>query len=497
MKILFIYSFSFEVPSKNKPINPDHSQIGISYISSLLKEHGHQTKLLALPRIFGDNFRDNIDSRIYDFKPKLICFTAVSTEFPFISSVAAYIKKQYPDIYLLAGGVHVSLNPERVLDNTFDALCIGEGEYPALELVSQLEMGSTPTSIENLWIKHGSEIEKNTARQFVQDIDSLPFPDREMWLEWTDDKLLNQKNLRYTVLLGRGCPFQCAYCSNHALKKIAPGPYVRFRSPNNIVEEIKTLCEKFPLTSEIYLEIETIGANKKWAMELCATLEKYNSTLTSPLAYGVNLRITPNDNLETLFEAFKKCNISFVNIGLESGSEKIRREVLKRNYSNQDVISAVQLARKFGIKVCFFNLVGLPGETVEDFNETIKMNRICLPDWFQLSIFYPYQGTDLYKLCIDKGYIKEDMETKWERRVAVLDYPEFSKKQIQRCFYWFDYYVYRGHKPTLALIGTALYRATQYRPILFIFFKIVNRTISLLGIRYLVKKLHALNKKND
>ena len=92
MKILFIYSFSFTAPSKEKPITTDHTQFGISYISSLLKKHSHQTKLLVLPQFFGEKHKESIDFYIKNFYPKLICFTSVSTEFPFICDVAKYIK---------------------------------------------------------------------------------------------------------------------------------------------------------------------------------------------------------------------------------------------------------------------------------------------------------------------------------------------------------------------------------------------------------------------
>jgi len=467
MNILFIYSLNI-VGSSTKPLeSPEQIQFGISYISSFLKKHGHQTKMIVLSRTSPRNNRDILDEYLKKFSPRLICFTAVSTEYQFITNIAKYIKGKWPDIYLLVGGPHVSLNPNGVLLDSFDALCVGEGENPILELVSQLEENTTPSVILNLWIKHGSEIEKNLPRPFLQDLDSLPFPDREMWQEWTEER----PGARYSVLLGRGCPFQCTYCSNHALKKLAPGPYVRFRSPDNIIEEIRDIVRLPIRKREIYLEVESFGVDKEWAIELCSRLECFNKTVNQHLSFGVNLRITPNADFEDLLVACKKANFRFINIGLESGSERVRREILKRNYSNKDVINTVNLARKYGLKVAFYNMIGIPGETMADFKETVKINQICLPDWHLTGIFFPYPGTDLYFLCEKQGLLKESFGAKIERTRSTLDLPKFSKKQIQKSYIWFDYYVYKGRKPAYKILGRVLRAYFTSKPCLAIFWK--------------------------
>jgi len=227
---------------------------------------------------------------------------------------------------------------------------------------------------------------------------------------------------------------------------LAPGNYVRFRSPENIVEELSDIAAKFPakkeIKKEIYLEVESFGVDKKWAIDLCSKLEAFNKTLSQPFSFGANIRITLNADLEDLFIACKKANFRFINIGLESGSERVRREILRRNYSNEDVINAVKLARKHGLKVCFYNMVGLPGETMADFKETVRVNRICLPDWHLTGVFFPYPGTELYSLCQEQGLLKNSSGKKKEieRMKATLDLPGFSRKQIQRSYILFDYY---------------------------------------------------------
>lgn len=452
MHILFISSLD-DIQSPSKPLQTQQQiQFGISYISSLLKKHGHRTRLIIASKIAGRRNEDIINKYIRAFQPELVCFTAIATEYPFIAGIAKYIKSRYEDIYLLIGGPHASLNPEEVILGDFDALCVGEGENPALELVSQLEKGVTPSRIPNLWIKRVSDIEKNATRPFLEDIDSLPFPDREMWREWIEET----HGLISSVLLGRGCPFQCSYCCNHALQKMAEGTYVRYRSPNNIIKEIKEIVTAFPDTKEIYLEVETIAVKKEWSLNLCVELERFNAELRKPVFFGANVRITPNADMGELFAAFKRCNFRFINIGLESGSERVRREILKRNYSNDDVINTVRLAREHGLKIHLYNIIGIPGETMADFKETVRVNRECLPDRHLTSIFFPYPGTDLYSLCKKQGLLEGPSDRRMERKKAVLDLPGFSKREIQKSYILFDHYVYKGVKPVYKILSRVL-----------------------------------------
>lgn len=457
MNILFIYSVR-HYQSPKKPVL-DHKNIyfGISYISSLLKSHGYSTDLLVLTRVTKKKFINRV---IREFQPKLICITSVTSEYNFNSKIAKFIKTEYPSIYVLIGGIFSSLNPNKAILGPFDAVCIGEGEYPTLELVKQLEAGKKPGKIQNLWIKTGNTVEKNSTRDFYQDLDKFPFADREMWEKWIFNKNTGSQNL----LISRGCPFKCSYCYNHAWKKVSSGNYVRFRSVENILEEIKEVIKKYPYTKDIYFEGDNIGTNFEFIMDLCSVLEKISQK--SKLKFGVNLRIVPNRNYEELFRALKKANFR-VNIGLESGSNRIRKNVLRRNYSNGDVVKAVMLAKKYGIEVRTFNMVGLPGETLADFKKTVQVNRICLPNRLFINVFCPYPGTDIYKMSKKMNILPDKLDPSREFCRPNLVLEKFSKQKIQREFQWFYYNVYRGFKPSHLLIGSVLIYKTVSSPLLF------------------------------
>ena len=443
MNVLFVHAEEDHY-SHEKPLEGyERMQFGISYISSVLKEEGHRTRLVV-PTRESDAV---VFEHIRDFNPGLVCFTSVYTVFDFITEVAGRVKGRHPDIFLAVGGPHASLRPDECLEAAFDAVCVGEGEYPTLELVEQLESGRFPWGIPNLLIKSDNGVERNPTRPFLEDIEALPFPDREMWLPWLANPLS-----RPSILAGRGCPFQCTYCCNHALRRLADGKFVRLRSPENIAEEILSIKRVLYLLEEMYLEVETLGANREWALELCSRLEDINEQYDVPIAYGTNLRVTPNADYEKLFTALERSNFRFVNIGLESGSEKVRRDILKRRYSNQDVMEAVSAARKHGVKVGFYNLIGLPGETREDFRETVRMNRACQPDWYLLSAFFPYPGTELHETSLERGLLDGPVDRKLERRRPVLDQPGFTKRQIKRRLTWSPLLFYGGHRPAREVI---------------------------------------------
>ncbi len=445
MNVLFVHTEQ-DPYSPSKPLEIlERVQFGISYISSVLKKEGHATALTVL---CGETV-DDIDERIRAFDPGLVCFTSVFTEYGTICKVAARVKKRRPDLFTLLGGPHATLRPEECLaEGLFDAVCVGEGEYPTLELAEQLAAGKYPSGIPNMLIRRpGGEVERNAPRPFLEDLDSLPFPDREMWIPWCANPAS-----RPSILVGRGCPFSCTYCSNHALRRTAPGGYVRVRRPRNVVEELEAMKKAEPTFGEAYLEVETLGVNKDWALELCSELRGFNSRLEEPITFGANLRVTPDPDYEELFAAMADANFRFVNIGLESGSERMRREVLKRRYSNRDIIATVEAARRHGLQVGIYNLIGLPGETPGDFRETVRVNRACQPDWFLLSVFYPYPGTELHDRCRDLGLLDTPTDTYLERRRPVLDLPGFSKRQVARWRDWFPLFVYGGHRPARELL---------------------------------------------
>jgi radical SAM superfamily enzyme YgiQ (UPF0313 family) len=444
MNVLFVDSVERAI-SRERPLRFCQIQLGISYISSVLKEDGHSTGLVVLSSERPKAGLAQAVEAVERCAPDVVAFTCVSTQYPFIESAARSIRRARPNAYLVIGGPHASLVPEDPAGSVFDAVCIGEGEEAMRELVGELESGRRPSGIANMWLRLADgSIERNPPRPFLQDLDGLPHPDRDMWLPWVHTDPFDFP----TVLLGRGCPHSCTYCSNYALRRLASGTYVRFRSPASIVEEIEEVRRRY-VTGDpcIYLEVETIGLDRQWVLELCEALRRYNDTLDEPLRFFCNYRISRKSIDEEMFRALAAAGVGRLNIGLESGSERVRRDVLRRSYSNDDFLRVVELARANGIEVNVFNMIGIPGETLSDHMETVRLNREARPGYSYTSIFYPYPGTDLHRVCAERGLLSDGFEHHLERQRPVLDLPEFPRRQVQRAFDLFEWRVNEGRWP--------------------------------------------------
>lgn len=426
MKILFVFTDSTwlagdEVHDR-RLVGIHH---GISILSSVLKNHGHQTKL----EFASVNFNQKaIRKSIQDFTPQLICFTSVSRELALNYEIARFIKSAFPDIYLVLGGSHVTINPKDCPMHPFDAFCIGEGEAAIVELVNMLEDGQRPIKdIRNLMI--GNNGNYTPPRPFVEDLDRIPFADREIWEEILPEKY-RYKRVRTSILIGRGCAFNCTYCSNHILKKVARGKYLRHRSPANIIAEMEGLAALYPNLKYLFMEVEALNLNLSFMEDLCGELDRFNARHNNKFSFGTNIRVLFNQDFDHIFSVFRKCNLNRCWCGVESGSKTIREQVLGRTDRLDDIYQAVIAAKKHDINLGLNFLMGVPGETKEDFDETIRFAKKCNPKTLQLNVYVPYPGTDLYEKAKREGLLDEN-KSDFSRCRVNLDLPGFSKEEIE------------------------------------------------------------------
>jgi len=423
---------------------------GISIIATVLQEAGNDVDLFVISPV--TPLRKIIDDYIKENRPQLFCLTAVSSQFPMIESVAALIKELDPSIFIVLGGHHSSLAPAQAIQcPNIDALCISEGDAAVVELARQLELGQHPAGIPNLWIKNHTtgEIEKNPTASFNENLDSIPHVDRTLWEKW----IANPEE-EASILVGRGCPYKCTYCSNHAMEELAEGQYVRYRSPEDMISEIETICRQYPKMKHIYLEIETVGADILKGIDLFEKLAVYNNSRKERLSFRINLALHSNfvhneEKYRRFLALCQKANVTALNVGLESGSQRVRRQILRRpRYTNDELIEFCRTAREFGVATSLLVLMGVPGETFEDYLETVKVVKDLHPEDVQLSIFYPYLGTDLYDVAVEQGVIPAGgTETSNERHRATLELPDFPKWQIQFEFIYFWFRSFKGHWP--------------------------------------------------
>lgn len=395
---------------------------GLGYISAVLKAAGHETALIYLLR---EPSRGEFMCELAGHGPNIVAFSSTTHQHPLVEQCASWIKEDYPDLPVVAGGTHPTLAPESVAQcESIDAICVGEGELAMLDLVERLGAGQPILDIQNLWVRHTGEWVRNPARPLADNLDDLPFADRELF----DFRQIIERNAGWVDLMaGRGCPYDCSYCCNPGLKERyrGLGRYVRFRSVGNLIREIEQLAKEYPVCT-LNFQDDTFTLNRKWTLEFC---EAYAARFKFP--FWINTRVERVLDDEELVAALTRAHCRGVRIGLESGNERLRKEILKRGMSNDDIRRAVRLLRRHGLQVSTCNMIGIPGETPEMIEETIQLNRDLTPDSLQFSVFYPYPMTELHDRAQEQGLIASTQPLSgYYARQSVLNLPTITPAEL-------------------------------------------------------------------
>jgi len=443
MKALFVY------PDINVRGGARSFQFGIGMLSAVLKAHGHQTRLHYL---FGKYDPSALQKSINDWRPDLIAFSSVSPQYHYVRQI--FRDLQPFNAFTILGGQHATLAPECLEEIVgLDAVCVGEGEYPLLELADALAArqagGEIDHTVKNIWFKTGpNRIIRNETRPFIENLDALPFPDRELF---DYQRIIDSDFSTALFMFSRGCPYDCTFCSNHALRMKQSGRYVRFRSVESALAEIRQVTSRYKMQT-LYFNDDCFTAQKSFLDEFCARYPREFS-----LPFDINAR--PETLDDEVCRRLKEAGCRRVSIGIENGSEQFRREVLGRRQSNEQIAESFAACRRAGLKTKSFNIVGFPYETPAIFQETVNLNRRIQPDSVIIGVFEPYPGTKLAEVCLKEGFIGADSaETCFVgRRDTVLNMPQFPRNEILKCFRNFAFNVYRQSAPCKAMFYRAYY----------------------------------------
>jgi radical SAM superfamily enzyme YgiQ (UPF0313 family) len=431
MKILFIY------PNLNAQVGFNY---GVAFLSACLKERGHTTALLDINEALGfDLDLERIRKNITDLEPDLIGFSVVTSQYRFARDIARDIKT-YRDTPIVCGGIHPTMDPEGVLrDDCFDFVCVGEGEEAMVELADALENGDPTTEINNLWTSANGDIVRNKVRPFVA-LESLPRKDYSLF---DFQKMIDAKNGWVGVMSSRGCPFSCTYCFNHRLRELyqsdldcsaAKLKYVRRHPVSEVIEEVETLLSEYENIETIIFDDDLFTMDKKYLAEFC---REYSSRVGVPFVCNAHVKVFDEEAAGMLKEA--GCEI--VKFGLESGSERVRREVLNRRMSNEEIERAFATAERFGFHTSAFVMIGFPHETIPEIEETIDLLARIKPGRFRWSIFFPFINTRAYEIAREGGFIDFDKLENLTNFTddSALDFgPEHNRylKRLKTTFPW-------------------------------------------------------------
>jgi anaerobic magnesium-protoporphyrin IX monomethyl ester cyclase len=388
MRVLFIY------PNINAQIGFNY---GIAYISGFLKAHGIETFLLNvneqlgypldLARIKGDVLR---------IKPDIIGFSVLTNQFKYSVEIARSIKT-YWEGSIIFGGFHPTMDPAGTLSEpSVDYICIGEGEEAFLELVTK----GSPKGIRNLGYRDGGKVVIEPIRPFI-DITNLPFKDYTIF---DFQQMIDAKDGWVGITASRGCPFRCTYCLNHKIMALykanghLPKTYLRRHTVDEVIGEIGYLLDHYKGIKMFIFDDDIFTFDKEW---LGRFSRRYRQTTDISFTCNAHARVFDREMAADLKES--GCRI--VKFGLESGSDRIRRNVLNRYMTNDHIARAFGVAHEFGLHTSAFVMIGLPNEREEDLMETVKLLARIQPGRFRWSLFFPFVGTKAYDIAERAGAI--------------------------------------------------------------------------------------------
>ncbi|MGA1865124.1 MAG: B12-binding domain-containing radical SAM protein [bacterium] len=374
--------------------NQTYTYPGIYYICGILKSTGHHYKVVI------DKRDGLLEKEIKDFSPDFAGFPCLTGIHKLVLESAAKVKKYRPDCKTLVGGIHPTLCKDFVLNKDIDFICRGEGEEATKELLDSWEMRSEDYShVQNISWKREREVSHNKMRNLVIPMDELPFPD---YSAYKDIPLL--ANTSYPMVwLTRGCPFSCAYCHNHNQRELfkGKGRYTRSFSIDRIFSEVQSVIANYPRTQAVLLGADHLGGDKTFIEQLFTGFShKFD------IPYTCQMR--PEFITEDIAKLLRDTNCHMIAFGIESGSERIRSDLLQRKYTNEKILEVSNLLKKYKIKFRTFNMVGFPSETRMEMFETLKINQTIKPNFPWCSIYTPYPETKLADYAISNNYLDAD-----------------------------------------------------------------------------------------
>jgi anaerobic magnesium-protoporphyrin IX monomethyl ester cyclase len=382
MRVLFIY------PNIHAQIGFNY---GISYISGLLKAHGIETFLLNVNDQLGYPLDlERIKEDILRIKPDMIGFSVLTNQFKYSVEIARSIKT-YWGCPIIFGGFHPTMDPAGTMSEpSVDYICVGEGEEAFLELVTK----GSPRGVRNLGYREGDRLIIEPLRPFI-DITRLPFKDYTIF---DFQQMIDAKDGWVGITASRGCPFRCTYCLNHKIMALykthshLPKTYLRRHTVDEVIGEIEYLLSHYKGIKMFIFDDDIFTFDKEW---LGRFTRRYREITDIGFVCNAHARVFDREMAGDL----KKSGCRIVKFGLESGSDKIRRNVLNRYMTNDDIARAFGVAQDFGLHTSAFVMIGLPHETEEDMMETVKLLARIQPGRFRWSLFFPFVGTKAYDIA--------------------------------------------------------------------------------------------------
>lgn len=401
--------------------------LGILYLASILKKSGISVKVVD--SIAMDHSLADIKKIIKYNSPKVVGITATTPQVRGALQLATLIKQHQPNIVVGIGGAHVTADKHFIEKfKAFDFSVVGEGESIFHELVNKALKGKKIKGIYN--------------GAMIKDINTIPFPPREL-LDKGKYFIEPYGSSIATIHTTRGCPFNCVFCSKPITCRTT-----RFRTPKNVIDEIIECIEQDRVKMILFTD-DTFTLDRRRTINICRRIISRGIKID----WSCETRASLVD--EPLIKIMKKAGCKEIAFGVETGNEKLRIEVIRKGVTDQELITAFDLCRQYGIKTSAFCMLGFPGETKADMYKTLDLSLRLKPDIFGLHLTTLMPGADIYNIALKEKKIKSDIWDKYARgsvrrqpiyvpdKLTLKELKRIQKEIYQKYYFRFDYILSR------------------------------------------------------
>jgi anaerobic magnesium-protoporphyrin IX monomethyl ester cyclase len=383
--------------------------IYLAYVVAILEKAGIEVHFI-------DGVADDLSIEAFVDEAKKVGpdLVAMECSTPSITNdlnTAKKLKEELKGTFIVLTGSHPTYFHKEILsENEFvDAIARGEFDLTIRDLALALRNGQQLQDVAGISYRDGKSVRVNVNRPLIQDLDALPFPARHIVKSNHYREAVFTGQRCTTIVSSRGCPYQCIFC---LWPRTMYGNKFRQRSPRNVVDEVQHVVDEYGV-DEIYFDDDCLTLDRKRLLKICREIVKRDIDVKWMCQARVN-----NVDQEVL-QAMKKAGCHYIKYGVESGSQKML-DAMKKGITLEEVRKAFKATRKVGIKTQAFFLFGLPWETRETAKETIEFAKEIKPDSAQFAIVVPHPGTELYDLCLQKGWLKYESWEDFDCRKALI-----------------------------------------------------------------------------
>ncbi|MHC4662885.1 MAG: B12-binding domain-containing radical SAM protein [Planctomycetota bacterium] len=398
MKVLFVYPNVDSQPGFN---------YGVASLAAVLKRAGHEVSLINLNEKLGPIPTDEeFINRIKETGAKAVGFSLVTTQYRLGEKLARLVKEKL-DLPTFAGGVHVSMVPEQVLESgVFDYAMVGECDDTIADFIGRLEEGEDAIGIPGVRAIRSGEITGKPVAPFPE-IAKLPQKSYDIY---DFQHMIDTMNGWVGLMASRGCPFSCTYCFNHEIVAryreetgLAAGKlnYIRHVPVKKLLDEIGFLLENYKRIKMFIFDDDLFTFRPQYVAEFCKGYVERGFDIP----FVVNAHV--NHFSDEIAANLKEAGCAIVKFGLESGNERVRKEVLNRPMKDRTIVEAFRIAHRHWLHTSAFLMIGLPTETSEEMYDTARLLARVNPGRFRWSVFYPFPGTRAAEIARKAGQIDE------------------------------------------------------------------------------------------